>query len=65
MSVNVLPWFADIVNHLTLGQIPEHWTKQDRTKFLTEMKNRFWDDPYLFKYCVDQIIRRCLPENEI
>ena len=29
------------------------------------MKNTFWDDPYLFKYCADQIIRRCLLENEI
>ncbi|KAI3453560.1 hypothetical protein Pfo_010223, partial [Paulownia fortunei] len=24
-----------------------------------------WDDPYLFKYCPDQIFRRCVPDNEI
>ena len=24
----------------------------------------FWDDPYFFKYCPDQIIRRCVPDNE-
>ena len=23
-----------------------------------------WEDPYLFKYCSDQIIRRCVPEEE-
>ncbi|KAH9801696.1 hypothetical protein KPL71_001121 [Citrus sinensis] len=57
MSVNVVPWFADIVNYLATGQIPEHWTKQDRTKFLSKVKDFFWDDPYLFKYCADQIIR--------
>ena len=65
MSVNVVPWFADIVNYLATGQIPEHWTKQDRTKFLSKVKDFFWDDPYLFKYCADQIIRRCVPNNEI
>ncbi|KAH9681669.1 hypothetical protein KPL71_027055 [Citrus sinensis] len=48
-----------------IGQIPEHWTKQDRTKFLSKVKYFFWDDPYLFKYCADQIIRRCVPDNEI
>ncbi|KAK9209124.1 hypothetical protein WN944_001488 [Citrus x changshan-huyou] len=65
MSVNVVPWFADIVNYLATGQIPEHWTKQDRTKFLSKVKDFFWDDPYLFKYCADQIIRQCVPDNEI
>jgi hypothetical protein len=58
------PWFADIVNYLVTAQIPSHWTKQDRSKFLAGAKYFFWDDPYLFKYCPDQIIRRCIPENE-
>jgi hypothetical protein len=26
------------------------------------VKNILWDDPYLFKYFPDQIIRRCVPE---
>ncbi|KAH9724739.1 hypothetical protein KPL70_007603 [Citrus sinensis] len=47
------------------GKLPEHWTKQDKAKFFAEIKNFFWDDPYLFKYCADQIVRRCVPENEI
>jgi len=25
----------------------------------------FWDDPYLFKYCPDQIVRRYIPDHEI
>ncbi|KAH9794255.1 hypothetical protein KPL71_004834 [Citrus sinensis] len=65
MSVNIVLWFADIVNYLVTGQIPKHWTKQDRRKFLSKVKDFFWDDPYLFKYCADQIIRRCVPNNEI
>ncbi|CAL9000957.1 unnamed protein product [Prunus brigantina] len=24
----------------------------------------FWDDPYLFKHCPDQVIRRCVPEGD-
>ncbi|XP_038978855.1 uncharacterized protein LOC120109176, partial [Phoenix dactylifera] len=58
------PWFADIANFLVTGELPSHWNKQDKRKFLTEIKNFFWDDPYLFKYCPDQIIRRCVPNDE-
>ena len=64
-SVVELPWFADIANFLVTGQLPSHWQAQDKRKFLNEVRNFFWDDPYLFKYCPDQIIRRCVPNNEI
>jgi hypothetical protein len=30
--------------------------------FLSKVKTFLWDDPYLFKYCFDQIIRRYIPE---
>ncbi|XP_058216628.1 uncharacterized protein LOC131327478 [Rhododendron vialii] len=58
------PWFADIVNYLVTGEIPLHWPKHDKSKFLSKVKYFFWDDPYLFKYCPDQIIRRCIPESD-
>ena len=32
---------------------------------MVEVRNFFFDDPYLFKCCPDQIIRRCVPDNEI
>ena len=64
MSVEVLPWYADIVNYLVTGQLLEYWTKQDKANFFTEIKNFLWDNPYLFKYCTDQIVRRCVLENE-
>ncbi|KAL5549093.1 hypothetical protein UlMin_004324 [Ulmus minor] len=64
MLISQLPWFTDIVNYLVTGHMPSHWSYQDKTKFLTEVKKFFWDDPYLFKYCPDQIIRRCIPESE-
>ena len=36
-----------------------------KTKFLNEVKNFYWDDLYLFKYCLDQIFRRCISDNEV
>ena len=41
MTVEVLSWYADIVNYFVTGQLPEHWTKQDKTKFFAEIKNFF------------------------
>jgi hypothetical protein len=63
-AVIELPWYAHIVNYLVIGSIPETWTTQDRRKFFVEVRNFYWDDPYLFKYCPDQILRRCIPDNE-
>ncbi|XP_060972217.1 uncharacterized protein LOC133038172 [Cannabis sativa] len=61
MHVSSLPWYADIANYLVSSKIPSHWSKQDKNKFYSEVKNFIWDDPYLFKYCPDQIVRRCIP----
>ena len=61
--VNYL-WYADIVNYLVTGQIPAQWTSQQKNKFLTDIKKYNFDDPYLFKYCLDQIMRRCVPNDE-
>ena len=58
------PWYADIVNYLVTGQIPSQWTSQQKKKFLTDIKKYYFDDPYLFKYCPDQIMRRCVPDDE-
>ena len=63
-AVIELPWYAHIVTYLVISAIPEHWTTQDRRKFFVEVRNFYWDDPYLFKYCPNQILRRCIPNNE-
>ncbi|GJV90423.1 hypothetical protein Tco_1538236 [Tanacetum coccineum] len=33
-------------------------------KFFKDVKHYFWDDPFLFKTCADQIIRRCVDGKE-
>lgn len=44
--------------------MPAQWNTQARRRFLAEVKRFSFDDPYLFKYCADQIIRRCVPDSE-
>ncbi|GJR42369.1 reverse transcriptase domain-containing protein [Tanacetum coccineum] len=36
----------------------------DKRKFFKDVKHYFWDDPYLFRTCADQIIRRCVHGQE-
>ena len=54
------PWYADIVNYLVTGKIPSQWTSQQKRKFLVDIKKYYFDDPYLFKYCPNQLLRRCV-----
>nr|GEW35452.1 reverse transcriptase domain-containing protein [Tanacetum cinerariifolium] len=39
-------------------------SSQQKSKFFKDVKHYFWDDPYLFKICADQIIRRCVYGQE-
>ena len=48
-------WYIHIVNFLVFGECPSTWSSQDKSKLLIEVRNFYWDDPYLFKYCPDQI----------
>ena len=60
-----LPWFAHIVNYLVTRKIPPHWSKQEKDRFFSQVRHYYWEDPYLFKHCPDQVVRRCVPESEI
>ncbi|GKC94852.1 reverse transcriptase domain-containing protein, partial [Tanacetum coccineum] len=44
----------------TLGSI----ALQEKNKFFKDVKHYFWDDPFLFKICADQVIRRCVSGQE-
>nr|GFA48447.1 reverse transcriptase domain-containing protein [Tanacetum cinerariifolium] len=35
-------------------------SSQQKKKFFKDVKHYFWDDPYLFRICADQIIRRAI-----
>ncbi|XP_071914078.1 uncharacterized protein [Coffea arabica] len=59
-----LPWYADLVNYLVTGNFPAGWPKSKRDKLKSDAKYFIWDDPYLWKRCADQVMRRCVSEVE-
>ncbi|CAL2256334.1 unnamed protein product [Prunus armeniaca] len=63
-SLNPLPWFANIVNYLCTNELPTGLSTFQRDKLRKQAIYYFWDDPYLFKHCPDQVIRRCVPEGD-
>ncbi|GJV15990.1 reverse transcriptase domain-containing protein [Tanacetum coccineum] len=58
------PWFADIANFHAGNFIVKGMSSQQKKKFFKDVKHYFWDDPYLFQICADQIIRRCVHGQE-
>ncbi|KAK8640169.1 hypothetical protein V6N13_007928 [Hibiscus sabdariffa] len=63
-SADGTPWYADFVNYIVSGVIPYQLNHQGRKRFKHNSRSYFWDEPYLFKQCADQTIRRCIPEVE-
>ena len=61
LSVGERPWFADIANYKATGIIPYdlNWKK-----FLHDPRFYVWDDLYLFKIGVDNMLRRCVTKEE-
>ncbi|CAN6712696.1 unnamed protein product [Malus baccata var. baccata] len=65
LSIKVsAPWYADIVNFLVSKRIPSEFTRHQRDKLRHDARFYVWDDPYLWKFCPDQIIRRCVHDSE-
>ncbi|GJY74276.1 reverse transcriptase domain-containing protein [Tanacetum coccineum] len=61
---NKPPWFADIANYLVGNVLVKGMSSQQKKKFFKDIRHYFWDDPYLFWICADQIIRRCVDGQE-
>jgi len=59
------PWFDNIVNYLVASIFPPLASKAQNDKIKSDAKHYIWDDPYLWKLCSDQVIRRCIPGHEI
>ncbi|GJR38076.1 reverse transcriptase domain-containing protein [Tanacetum coccineum] len=58
------PWFADFANYHAGKFVIKGMTSQQKNKFFKDVKHYFWDDPFLFKICADQVIRRCVSGQE-
>ncbi|GKA72037.1 hypothetical protein Tco_0778253 [Tanacetum coccineum] len=57
-------WFADYANYQAGNFIVKGMSTQQKNKFFKDVKHYFWDDPFLFKTCADQVIRRCVSGHE-
>ncbi|KAL0846987.1 hypothetical protein Bca101_020233 [Brassica carinata] len=62
---NNLPWYADLVNYLATGKEPLGLAGYEKKKFYKDLKRYYWDEPYLYTLCKDQIYRRVVAEEEI
>nr|GEX94182.1 reverse transcriptase domain-containing protein [Tanacetum cinerariifolium] len=58
------PWFADFANYHAGNFVVNGMSSQQKNKFFKDVKYYFWDDPFLFKICVDQVIKRCVHGQE-
>nr|GEY90609.1 reverse transcriptase domain-containing protein [Tanacetum cinerariifolium] len=59
-----IPWYADLANYHAGNFIIKGMTSQQKKKFFKDARHYFWDDPYLFRTCADQIIRCCVAGKE-
>nr|GFA01071.1 reverse transcriptase domain-containing protein [Tanacetum cinerariifolium] len=50
------PWYADLTNYHAGNFIIKGMTSQQKKKFFKDARHYFWDNPYLFRTCADQII---------
>nr|GEY72572.1 hypothetical protein [Tanacetum cinerariifolium] len=57
-------WFADFANYHARKFIIKGMTTQQKQKIFKDVRHYFWDDPYIFKTCADQVIRRCVAGQE-
>nr|GEU78229.1 hypothetical protein [Tanacetum cinerariifolium] len=58
-------WFADFANYHAKNFIVKGMSSQQKNKFFKDVKHYFWDDPFFFKICADQVIRRERFRNEM
>ncbi|GJU23790.1 reverse transcriptase domain-containing protein [Tanacetum coccineum] len=58
------PWFANFTNYYAGNFIVKGMLSQQKNKFFKDVKHYFWNDPYLFKICADQMIRWCVAGQE-
>nr|GEY12074.1 reverse transcriptase domain-containing protein [Tanacetum cinerariifolium] len=58
------PWFADFTNYHAGNFVVKGMSSQQKSKFFKDVKHYFWVDPFLFKICVGQVIKRCVHGQE-
>ncbi|XP_060202611.1 uncharacterized protein LOC132631028 [Lycium barbarum] len=63
-SAEVL-WYADMVNFIVSEIYPPGANHEKKKRILHDSRYYVWDEPYLYRVGTDQLIRRCVPEEEV
>ncbi|GJY89820.1 reverse transcriptase domain-containing protein [Tanacetum coccineum] len=58
------PWFTHFANYHAGNFVVKGISSQQKNKFFKDVKHYFWDDPFLFKICADQVIQGCVHGQE-
>nr|XP_009604937.1 uncharacterized protein LOC104099593 [Nicotiana tomentosiformis] len=61
-SLEAIPWYANIANYLASGIVPYDLSSVQKKKCFRDCRIYFWDEPYFYRICLDNMIRRCIPE---
>ena len=64
LLVENAPRYAHIANFLATEKISVDWKTYDKKFFFAKIHSYYWEEPFLFKYCADQIIRKCVPKEK-
>nr|GEW71023.1 reverse transcriptase domain-containing protein [Tanacetum cinerariifolium] len=56
--------FVDFANYHAGNFVVKGMLSQQKNKLFKDVKHYFWDDPFLFKICADQVIWRCVYGQE-
>nr|GEU90394.1 retrovirus-related Pol polyprotein from transposon 297 family [Tanacetum cinerariifolium] len=59
------PWYANFANYHEGNFVVKGMSFQQKNKFFKDVKHYFWDDPFLFKVCADQVIWQCVQGQEV
>ncbi|XP_070049687.1 uncharacterized protein [Nicotiana tomentosiformis] len=64
VTMEETPWYADIANYLASSIVPYELSSIQKKMFFLDCRAFYWDEPLLFKICVDNMIRRYIPEKD-
>ena len=53
------------MNYLVAKVTPPNFSYQQKKRFFAHLKHYYWEEPILYKHYADQVIRRCVPEDEM
>ncbi|XP_070042812.1 uncharacterized protein [Nicotiana tomentosiformis] len=65
ITAGTTAWYADYVNFIVSGVTTSKLSPGGKRKFMHDIRFYLWDEPFLFKNYVVQLVRRCVPEDEM